>query len=520
MKKHLSDDDLKRLGGALRNPDPAVRASGASELSSAGDRRSLPALIEALDDPDEDVCREIAGAIASIKDTRAILALADALASSKVELRRAASYALGFTLNDERVCLPALVKALGDPDPQVRDHAANTIGQSFYGDVDPVFESAVGPLMALLKDSDLGARQSAAFALWMLKRPAAADALAGALEDEDRYVKDLAANALAVLHDPRAFEPLIAALSDGQPHRGPCRSLAELGDLRAVESVIGALSSPGAELREDAVGALGQFGDDRAIEPLIARLDDPESRLRASAADSLGELKAAAAIEPLRLLLDSQDEADDDSVWSDRSRAIVALGEIGTAAVVPVLSRLCSSLNVSTRRGAVRALGQVKRLPALDAVLGAVGDSDASVRAEAAVALGGVRSGGGSHAYSPLLSMVQDPDREVRRTAIQSLVRLAFGPAAGVLTAALKDSDGLVCCTAAAALCDLHSDEAVPALFELLRSDNSHLRWHATTVVGEIGDETTLEALELLSASDLDPSVRAAAAAAVRRIGS
>jgi HEAT repeat protein len=56
-------------------------------------------------------------------------------------------------------------------------------------------------------------------------------------------------------------------------------------------------------VRSSATVALGRLGDKRAVDPLIVALSDPDPAVRTGAALSLGELGEKKAIEPLDKLL-------------------------------------------------------------------------------------------------------------------------------------------------------------------------------------------------------------------------
>ncbi len=76
---------------------------------------------------------------------------------------------------------------------------------------------AVEPLIAALKDTNLGVRQNAAGALGRIKDPRAVEPLIAALQDTNANVRHNAMVGLAEIQDPRAIQPLTAALQDSDP---------------------------------------------------------------------------------------------------------------------------------------------------------------------------------------------------------------------------------------------------------------------------------------------------------------
>jgi HEAT repeat protein len=126
------------------------------------------------------------------------------------------------------------------------------------------------------------------------------DGLIEALGDDDWNTRYLAATVLGAIGDARAVEPLITALSNEDWKRlpatlrqGPYRllphaahlhvcqtaaaALGTIGDARAVEPLITALSNEDLNVRKGAAKALGMIGDARAVEPLITALKQGRS---------------------------------------------------------------------------------------------------------------------------------------------------------------------------------------------------------------------------------------------------
>jgi HEAT repeat protein len=124
-------------------------------------------------------------------------------------------------------------------------------------------------------------------------------ALLATLQGEDIELDSAEARATAAatlgdLGDPRAVEPLIAALSD-KNWRVRCaaaESLGKLGDKRAVEPLIAALKHADRNTQTAAAEALGKLGDPRSIEPLVSLSHRSRDSTRAAATKAFGEFSA------------------------------------------------------------------------------------------------------------------------------------------------------------------------------------------------------------------------------------
>lgn len=136
--------------------------------------------------------------------------------------------------------VPGLIAALKNPDWEVREKAAMTLGEKKD-------RSAVVPLIAALKDSDHRVRQTSATALGEIGDPSAIDALAAAAAVSDKVgnygtsaLDENAVRALEKINDPRTVDALLGALNNMSTNvlAAVARALGNKRDLRAVEPLI------------------------------------------------------------------------------------------------------------------------------------------------------------------------------------------------------------------------------------------------------------------------------------------
>jgi len=180
-------------------------------------------------------------------------------------------------------------------------------------------------------------------ALGLIGDGRAVEPLIRALSDRDKAVRASAAEALGNIGDVRAIKPLIYAMRSMD--RGlrfyATRALKAIGE-PAVESLISALKSGDGELRKRAVSALGAIGDKRAIEALVPVLRDADRDIRRIAAGELAVLGDNRAIEPLLELL-----SDTTTFYTDGGEhairmcdfAAQALERIGTPEALEAVAR-------------------------------------------------------------------------------------------------------------------------------------------------------------------------------------
>jgi len=105
---------------------------------------------------------------------------------------------------------------------------------------------------------------------------------------------------------------------------------------------------------------------------------------------------------------------------------------------------------------------------------------------------------------------------------IQSEVAKALGslgpPAMEVLIRELKKKDKVHTLAIIKALSEIRDPQPVPDLIELLKDENSEVRWGATIAVGEIGDKRSIDPL-VMSLREYDKYVRYGAALSLEMLG-
>lgn len=169
----------------LRDPDPAVRHHAAHTLSKIGDPRAAPALVAALDDAVPSVVAKVAFTLGVLNSRDAIPRLVALFAHPDRDVQTQVQTALERFGAD---AVPAVTGVLHDPNPQVREQAADTLG------VIGTRES-VGALIPLLSDAVWQVRFAAVTALAHLGGAAVRAAVQPLANDPDMRVRQLAVRA-------------------------------------------------------------------------------------------------------------------------------------------------------------------------------------------------------------------------------------------------------------------------------------------------------------------------------------
>jgi HEAT repeat protein len=229
-------------------------------------------------------------------------------AAQAAALRRVAAAALGQS--DAPAASAALAAAARDPDPGVREAAAETLGEGARAAGDAALIAQIGG------DSWARVRRAAAIGLGgACRRPAPASALRrAALRDADVQVRRASLSSLMVCGAPGAVRFLLAIAADrgapgelrthavrlvgGSGDQSAARPMAELAaaELERAFSDKAAITTAAS-----AVHALGELGDPVAI-PVLLRAADTVAfpEIQGAAATALGKTCAPGALPVLR----------------------------------------------------------------------------------------------------------------------------------------------------------------------------------------------------------------------------
>ena len=503
------------------------------------------------------VCTSKQGALNSVRKILAVFLLYGAAAAAPAAPpapSRIAKMAAVLSA-EERRDAAALAGPLRDTDAGVRRRAL--LAAARIGDA-----SSVGAAIEKLGDPVSEVRRMAAFAVGMLGDKAGVERLTAALEDADGLVRARAAEALGRLGDRRAA-PAVARMVGRAMPKGMA-PIAVRGDdpgnpsdpwleLRLGVIALAALGDPAS-----AASVLLENGQSRfdwwaatwaaaalpapELEPvLLTGAASSDARARAAAAQGLASHGGAPAREALvRLARDREDDV--------AARALRALGRSGDPAVTPILEAALRDGSTPRKRAALLGLASLPpaKIPR-EEVVALVGHEDPSVRA---AALGVIARADHEELALVLSGLDNDPVWSVRGGVAAGLAGAQDELAAGILFGMLKEDDGRVVAAALDALRASQGDAAGLVLEQHLAHSDPGVRATAArglatvprvpvgaltaaygtarhdadpearlAIVAALAKGGAKDVLRTAAADDPDPSVRRAAAQALREAG-
>jgi HEAT repeat protein len=218
--------------------------------------------------------------------------------------------------------------------------------------------------------------------------PQSTAAVVGALEDPDAQVRRTAVAAMSMLRTPAAVDALARSLSD-----------------------------PQAEIRLAAVQALSLIDDEGVPDVMISALNDPEVRVRDLAGEALTRWRSPAVARRLAAALDAPDL---------RRSVAAVLERMGQAAVGPLVEVVVDRDDeVAAQAGSL-----LERIAGAEPFVAGLLSIDPGERLRAVEVLGAI---GGPDAAAALLSALADPDARVRARGATHLGRLGDPRAAAAL---------------------------------------------------------------------------------------
>jgi len=406
-------------------------------------------------------------------------------ADSSAAVRAAAVHALSGARPERR--LAALSQAMADPDPDVRATAVDILPRGMAGEAAGLLLSALESddervwhaslgHLAEVPDRELPVLWAAIRAASLVKREELVRAVERA--DPERMTQLALGNA-------QAPDPADRELATQLASRAATTETTRL--------VLAALGDPDPGVRRTAATALSMLRTPTAVQALAGRLSDPQADVRVEAVHSLGGIDddqvPAVLIEALK-----------DPEVRVRDMAGEALSRWHSPAVARQLAAALSSPDLRRPAGDVL-------LGIGEAAVGALADVVVDGEVEAAAAAGSLldRIAGSARFLTELAST--ETDRRLR--AIEVLGAIGGTEAVGAVAGALMDPDVRIRCRAASILGRLGDPTSVPPLKRMFLSDpvSEAVRaaQSALRALGSVPEEGEADLLEFLEEAEGNP---------------
>jgi len=241
------------------------------------------------------------------------------------------------------------------------------------------------------------------------------------LNDTDYDVRFSAISALAKLKDKSCVKPLIEALNDKSPEirLNAINALANNKSKEAIPYFKKALNDEDEYVRAAAANAIGKIKDTQATQYLISKLNiEKTDRVKATIVKVLGQLGDISVIDTLKQNLNAKDARV-------RANTIEVLDSIGCPDIVNLTKPLLFDANNRVKANAAVVIfnrgNSEEKLEAAHVLWNMLNHKDKWMRASACCALGMI---GREEHVNLLLNHLKDTDKDVRRNALKSLIKI------------------------------------------------------------------------------------------------
>ncbi len=298
--------DPERVAPFLKDPNANVRAAAAKTLGRLDYKESIPRLIESLQD-EEWVCFSVLEALGDLDAKDAVPDICRLLYSGSETIVYAAIETLGRIGSDSAI--QPLLDFLSKSPEELKSAIIKSLVQI---GLPPNLPDICCHLISMFKEGDWEDKEIALKGIRSANCTEAVPLLVdmgGYLdpslpENEDKI--PLIREALLNIDSERELLKLLE--SEEMKFRGKALAIEILGELKskkAIPKLIGYLDDMRRDLRRASVGALGHIGEPEVVEPLLhVSRRDIDSHVRKAAVGALGKMQAKEAYVPLIEMLE------------------------------------------------------------------------------------------------------------------------------------------------------------------------------------------------------------------------
>jgi HEAT repeat protein len=513
VKEHMD-----AFAAAYDKGNVLVRTKMVVLVARFGDEVAAPLLVRASIDASDAVRLRAVTALGDRPGEVMVEPLVARLTDASLEVRMAAVAALGSAAST--AAFEGLLRALTGAAPDVRDRIAESLSRGARAQL-------FLRLSEIEKNTSLDVRLGVAWTLGKCGDPAGVPVLARFLRDANAVLRASAAGALGKIEDPDAREALVDAAEDpnGRVRAAVVNALgrAPASEPRLVAALERCTRDPDLFVRNRSLVALANI-ERNALEPRLAALSrevDEAACLVAAAlvgteatlSSVLDGLATPFVLEKVLGFLAHEDPSVRAAFFSavhlEDPSAISPMPADILGFVAQYEGLLRTSLDVASRRFAVRALGRLRGGRSVDVLADALSSDPAEdVRLQAASALHDRADD--AIARKALVRAVGDPSKAVALRALGALADRREKEVGVALARRLGAGPLEVQSLVEQTLADLHRDDPWPFLDWMMGVDVPELLIPAVRVLQAMGNPATVPLLRELLRSQA-PALRAAA---------
>jgi len=366
----------------------------------------------------------------------------------------------------------------------------------------PIPEADLKRWLTQLRSTDVTLRSDAAHQLGKIGDERAVEALVEALSESDEYVRKSAVTALRRIGGPAAMEGLRRALADRseQVVLQAVNGLRDMRDREAVEPLVRVLTRRERSLQLAATDALIRIGAD-AVPPLMEAFKDRALRRRIG--NQIWKIlvdMGTKSIDPLLQMLTDENQYV-------RLTAISVLGRIGDRRVAAPLVHLFLD-DPRMQEAVVTTLARLEERRVLESPGSPAADREIFLPKDV---VDGFLGRPREDVTRVLTEALENPSPKVRRFALKALYALHGDSAMDRLVAALKDDDIDVKRLAIKIMGKMRNKRVIDPLVQLILHDGEQVEetaWNTLKVLTDLREYDELRARVAKERAGTRPAVR------------
>lgn len=406
-----------------------------------------------------------------------------------------------YDLNES---IPFLIETLNDPFVEAKKSSIIYLGKASEKEV-------LVPLIELLHFRNAEIYDELINSIVKLGKKGNLHVLNDYIDTKDPNIKREIPLILGKIGNKESEEILINFLKDESPliRKNSVKALEKIIELKKVKHILEALNDENAEVRKEAIRVLGNLRSKRAISPLLEILKDNDIKIRNLTKITLYKIfNKTKTHEVLYDVLKGRN-------LNARKEAIKLLGMLKDLNAINLLIKTFDSTVASIRGAAYRAILKILNGEIDDKIIEGLSEKSYRIRMYCTKILGEI---GDPTTIHQVYKLIADDNGSVRKAVIDALINFKQENVVNLAKDSLKSSNWKVRRAAVKLLLRTGNKEAINSLISCLNDEDVYIKSWAAMALGKLKDIDLIDPFILLLKEN-DDKIRLSAAKALGEIG-
>ena len=400
--------------------------------------------------------------------------------------------------------IPFFIEVLGDPNIEAKELAITLLGKSGS-------EEALVPLIERLHFRNAEIYNPLINSIVKIGKKGHQRILYDYIDTDDVNIKREIPVILGKMGNGESETVLINFLKDENPliRKNSLKALEKIIELKNIKHILETLNDENIDVRKESIRVLGSIGSKRAISPLSEILKDNDPKIRNLAKNAMN--KIFKKIESNDILYDILKGKNINA----RKEAIKLLGMLKDVNAIDTLIKTFDSTVASIRRASYRAILQILQNKIDEKIINSLTEKSWRIRMYSTKILGEI---GDLNTIETVFKLIEDENGNVRKAAIDALINFKSDKVIEMAKSSLKNSNWKIRRTGVKLLIRVGSKDSINSLISCLDDDDVYIKSWAAMALGKIKDVDSIEPfIQLLK--ETDDKIRLSAVKALGEIG-